>query len=95
MTGLRRLDDGVSLERDPEKEPQCRPDAGTAGRWLDQAEQVAGALCSMAWIAHQRGIDVAPLRELADRFGDLEAVLYDQMWPDKSVTDGDHETVEG
>jgi hypothetical protein len=49
----------------------------------------------MAWIAHQRGIDVAPLRELADRFGDLEAVLCDQMWPDKSVTDDSHETVEG
>jgi hypothetical protein len=43
----------------------------------------------------QRGIDVAPLRALADRFGDLEAVLCDQMWPDKSVTDDGHETVEG
>ena len=42
-----------------------------------------------------RGIDAAALMELMEKFKDVEAVLYDQMWPDKAVTDVSHETVEG
>ena len=35
-----------------------------------------------------------PLMELKNRFEDLEAVLYSQIWPDRTVADGHHETVE-
>src|SRR4051794_28503848 len=71
------------------------PVGATSGYWLDQTQQVKDALWRMAWVARQRGIDFVPLRELADRFDDVEAVLYDQMWPDKSVTGDSHEMVEG
>jgi hypothetical protein len=70
------------------------PARATSKLWLEEAERVAAGLWVMTWIAQQRGIDIGPLMELKNRFEDLEAVLYSQIWPDRTVADGHHETVE-
>ena len=46
-----------------------------------------------ASIARQRGIDTASLTELMDKFQDVAAGLYGQMWPDLPVRDDSHETM--
>lgn len=73
-------------QRRRREKAKANPALANPQQWLDRAGQITSALWRMAWIARQRGIDAAPLQDLADKFDDLEAVLYDQMWPEESVT---------
>jgi hypothetical protein len=68
------------------------PTQATSKLWFEEAERVAAGLWVMIWMARQRGVDTASLTELMDKFQDVAAVLYDQMWPDLPVRDDTHET---
>jgi hypothetical protein len=85
LIGKAAMTDAERQRRHREK-AKTDPALATSQRWLDQAEQVTDALRGMAWVARTRGVDDAPLWELADSFDNLEAELYDQMWPERSVT---------
>jgi hypothetical protein len=69
------------------------PTRATSKLWLEEAERVAAGLWVMTWIARQRGIDTASLTELMDKFQDVAAGLYDQMWPDLPIRDDSHESM--
>ena len=69
------------------------PTQATSKLWFEEAERVAAGLWVMTWIARQRGIDTASLTELMDKFQNVAAVLYDQMWPDLPVRDDTDETM--
>jgi hypothetical protein len=59
-----------------------KPFEASSQNWLDAAKTVSAGLLTMAWIMEEHGQDARVLVDLEDKFSDIEATAYDDMWPE-------------